>query len=145
MWIIRLMLWPLCTLFGVQSEIQLAQYQCTHINIKVAPLFAFVCNSAPDSSPSKLLLPDCVRFSCCSPIASIHFNCCSLFVSASDAARHLCLLPLLLPDCVHFNCSPIASASAVAPRLRPLHLLLRLHLQLVRFDCCLPIFICQLF
>ena len=85
----------------------------------------------------QLLLPIFVRFSCCSPIASICFNCCSPFLSASAAARHLCLLQLLLPDCVHFNCSPIAS---VAPRLRPLQLLLRLHLQLpdcVRFDCCI--------
>ena len=98
------------------------------------------------------LLPDCVRFSCCSPLASasaaysplasasaaalgpdcgIHFNCCSP------------LPPLLLPDCVccsplasasaaapdrvHFGCymySPIASASTAAARLRPLQLLL---------------------
>ena len=103
-----------------------------------------MCNTAPDSSPSELLLPDCVRFSCCSPIALIRFNCCSPFASASAAARHLCLLQLLLPDCVRFNCSPIASASAVAPRLRPpqVQLLLRLHLQLpdcVRFGCCSPI------
>ena len=110
---------------------------------------------------SELLLPDFVRFSCCSPIASICFNCCSLFASASAAARHLCLLQLLLPncvrfncyspiasvstaprlrqlqlllpDCVRFNCSPIASALAVASRLRLLQLLLRLHLQLPDF------------
>ena len=106
------------------------------------PLFAYVSNSAPDSSLSELLLPDCVRFSCCSPIASIHFDCCSPFASASAAARHLCLVQLLLPDCVRFNCSPIASASADVPRLRPLQLLLRLHLQLpdcIRFDRCSPI------
>ena len=118
MWIIRLMLWPLCTLFGVQSEIQLAQYQCTHINIKVAPLFAYVCNSAPDSSPSKLLLPDCVRFSCCSPIASIHF---------------IDPLQLLFPVCVRFRCcSPLVSASAATPRLRPFQLLP----DCVCFGCC---------
>ena len=121
-------------------------------------------NSAPDSSLSELLLPDCVRFSCCSPIASIRFDCCSPFASASAAARHLCLLQLLLPDCVCFNCSPFASASAaarhlcllqlllpdcvcfncspivsasaVAPRLPPLHLQLP---DCVRFDCCSPI------
>ena len=86
-----------------------------------SPLFAYVCNSAPDSSPSELLIPDCVRFSCCSPIALIRFNCCSPFASASAAARHLCLL---LPDCVRFNCSPIMCTSAAAPRLRPLRLLL---------------------
>ena len=64
-------------------------------------------------------LPACIRFSCCSPLAS-----------ASAAAL----------DCVRFNCfriasasaaaspiqffSPIASASTAAPRLRPLRLLL---------------------
>ena len=102
--------------------------------------------AAPRLRLLQLLLPDCVCFSCCWPIASTHFNWCSQFVSASSAARHLCLLQLLLPDCVHFmiNCSTIASASAVAPRLRlpQLQLLLRLHLQLpdcVRFDFCSPI------
>ena len=92
-----------------------------------SPSFAYVSNSAPDSSLSELLLPDCVRFSCCSPIASIRFNCCSPFESASVAARHLCLS--FSCYCVHYNCSPIAFASAVAPRLRPLQLLLRLHLH----------------
>ena len=86
-----------------------------------------MCNSAPDSSPSELLLPDCIHFSCCSPIALIHFNCCSPFVSASAAARHF--------TCVCFSCySPIASVST-APRLRPLRLLLldRVHRK---FNCC---------
>ena len=56
----------------------------------------------------------------------IHFSCCSPLVSASAAARHLCLLQLLLATCVCFSyCSPIASASAVAPRLRP-----------PKFNCC---------
>ena len=102
-------------------------------------------NPAPDSSlckaaaprlrPLQLLLSICVRFSCCSPIAS-----------ASAAAHCLCPLQLLLPimststapqllplwqllsDCVRFNCCspiasastaarPIASASTAAPRL----------------------------
>ena len=50
------------------------------------------------------LVPDCVRFGCCSPNAS-----------AST----------LLPDGVCFVCcSPIASASTAACRLRPLRLLL---------------------
>ena len=87
------------------------------------------------------LPPDCVRFSCCSPLASAsslrisrcsraqlhHFNCCSPFVSASSCAprlgppqlllhaRRLRPLQLLLR---------IASASATAPRLGPLRLLL---------------------
>ena len=54
------------------------------------------------------LLPDCVRFSCCSrgPDCGIRFNCCSPFASASSC------------------CSPIAPASAAARRLRPLQLLL---------------------
>jgi len=54
----------------------------------------------------QLLLLDCV-----------HFNCCSLIVSASAPAAWLCLLQLLLPDGVClFSCS--------APWLCPLQFLL---------------------
>ena len=77
--------------------------------------------------PDSLLAerPNCVRFSCCSPIAS-----------TPAATRSLHPLQLLLPDCVHFSyCSPLASTSAVAPRLRPLQLLP----DCVRFNCCFPI------
>ena len=81
--------------------------------------------------PLQLLLPDCVRFSCSSPIASastaapdcVRFSCCP----------RLCPLQLLLPNCVRFNCcSLIASASTAAPRLRALQLLLP---DCVRFSC----------
>ena len=67
---------------------------------------------------AELLLPDCVRFSCCSPqdCRSIRFNCCSPFASASAAAPRLRSLQLLLPD---FNCSP--------PPPPP---------DCVHFDCC---------
>ena len=89
---------------------------------------------------AELLLPDWVRFCCCSPIASICFNCyfqlllpdcirfrcCSLIVSASAAAHRLHPLQLLLPDCIRFNCS----------RLRQLRLLLP---DCDRFNCCSPI------
>ena len=130
-------------------------------SLVTCPSFAYVSNPAPDSSlcravapsasaaaprlcPLQLLLPDCIRFSCCSPI-----------VSASAAAPRLHPLQLLLPDCIRFSCcSPIVSASAAAPRLHLLQLLLpncidllqlllpQLHpLQLlfpncVRFSCC---------
>ena len=89
----------------------------------------------------QLLLPICIRFSCCSPLASasaaaldcVCFNC-SPIASASAAAPRLCPLQLLLPDCVHFGCcSPIVSASAAAPRLRLLQLLLS---DCVWFNCC---------
>ena len=44
------------------------------------------------------LLSDCIRFGCCSPIASV------------STALRLHPLLLLLPDCICFNrCSPIAS------------------------------------
>ena len=59
--------------------------------------------------------PDCIRFNCCSPFACVRFQ-------------------LLLPDFARFSCCcmlaacqlllPIASASAAAPQLRPLRLLL---------------------
>ena len=74
------------------------------------------------ASVSAALLPDCVRFSYCSPIAStstllpngVRFVCCFPIASASTLLRPL---HLLLPDCIRFNCcSPIASASAAAPR-----------------------------
>ena len=90
------------------------------------------------ASVSTALLHDCVRFGYCSPIASasillpngVRFVCslatssaaprlrplqfCSPMASASSVVA---LLRLLLPDCVRFSCySPIASASAAAPR-----------------------------
>ena len=72
----------------------------------------------------------CIHFSCCSRLASasaaldcVHFNCFSI-ASASAAAPRL--RPLQL-------CSPMASASSVAPRLLPLQLLLP---DFVRFGCC---------
>ena len=76
--------------------------------------------AAPRLHPLQLLLP-ALR------VASIRFDCRSLFASASAAAL----------DCIHFNCSSIASASAAAPRLHPLQLLLP---DCVRFNnCCSPI------
>ena len=68
-------------------------------------------------NPLQLLLPVCVRFSCCSQIASIRFNCCSPFASATAAAPRLRPLQLLLP---------IASASTAV---------LRLHLLVVPASC----------
>ena len=137
-----------------------ARFACS----AASPSFTYVSNLVPDSSlrraaaprlcPLQLLLAACVRFSCCSTIAS-----------TSVAAPRLCPLQLLLPDCVCFNCcspfastssccTPIASASAAARRLRPLQLLLSIAsalaaaprlrpLQLllpdcVRFNCCSP-------
>ena len=63
------------------------------------------------------LLPDCVRFSCCSPLASA--------------------LQLLLPGPIAASAStaalPLPPLPATAPRLRPLHLLLA---ACIRFSCC---------
>ena len=71
-----------------------------------------------------------------SPIASIRFKCCSPFVSASAAAPRLHPLQLLLAACIRINCcSPIASAST-ASRLCQLRLLLP---DRVHFNCCSPI------
>ena len=57
------------------------------------------------------LLPDCIRFGCCSPIASAS-NLLPTMAFASSAAPRLRPFQLLLPDCVRFNCFPIASPSA---------------------------------
>ena len=71
----------------------------------------------PDLHPLQLLLPDCVR---CSPLASasslqllpdcIRFGCCSAIAIASTAAPRLCPLQLLLPDHVRFDCCSLPSA-----------------------------------
>ena len=96
---------------------------------------------------AELLLPDCVRFVLLLPDCidllqlllpvCVHFSRCSPIASASHA-RRLRPLQLLLPDCVRFSCcSPIASLQLLrAPRLRPFQLLLP---DCVRFDCCSPI------
>ena len=90
------------------------------------------------SNPAQEYGPDCVRFSCCSPIDLLQLLlpvCVLLLASFSTAQlaaaprlRPLrlllpdCSVPfelqLLLPHCVRFNCSsPIGSASTTAPRL----------------------------
>ena len=61
--------------------------------------------TAPQLHPLLLLLPDGVRFSCCSPIA-LHFNCCSPIESTSAATRCLRLVQLQLLDCICFGCCP---------------------------------------
>ena len=69
-----------------------------------SPSFAYVSNPVLDSSLCRaaaprlhqLLLPHCVRFSCCSPIGST--------APRLHLLPQLHLLQLLLPDCVHFNC-----------------------------------------
>ena len=106
------------------------------------PCSPTVRNPAPDSSLCReLLLPDCVRFSCCSRARLRH---------PLPLLLPVCLrFQLLLPDCARFSCcSPLASASAASPdrvrfgcymctpRLRPLQLLLP---DCVRFNCCSPI------
>ena len=94
-----------------------------------SPLFAYVTIPAPNSSVQTAAPRDCVRFGCCSPIASIRFKLlfpvsvrfrCSQ--SPISTAPRLRPLWLLLPDC-----------STAAPRLRPLQLQLS---DCVRFDCC---------
>ena len=102
-----------------------------------SPSFAYVSNPVPDSSLCRPATPRLHPLSCCSPIASIRFNCCSPFVSASAAVPRLRLPPLPLAICVRFSCcSPIVSTSAAAPRLRPLQLLFP---DCIHFDCCSPI------
>ena len=98
-----------------------------------SPSFSYVSNPAPDSSlcrataprlrPLQLLLPDCID-----PLQlllpdCIRFSCCSPLASASAAAPRLHPLQLL-PDCICFGC---------CSRLRPLQLLLP---DCIRFDCC---------
>ena len=99
------------------------------------PSFTYVSIWRQAALCAELLLPDCTRFSCCSPN-----------VSALAAAPQLRPLRLLLPDCVHFGCcSLIASASTVAPdcvhsAAAPCLLLLQLLLaDCIRFSFCSPL------
>jgi len=88
----------------------------------------------------QLLLPDYVRFNCCSPIMST--SRCSLVVPTSVAAPRLHQLLLLLPNCISFCCcSRITSASAAAPRLRPLvitHMQYKVHVRRSRVISLVP-------
>ena len=76
-----------------------------------SPSFVYVSNPAGAGQLSvrtELLLPDCVHFSCRSPIASIRFNCMLLPVCVRFS--YCSPLASALADCVRFNCcSPIAS------------------------------------
>ena len=83
---------------------------------------------------AELLLPDCVRFSCCFSrycIDPFQLLLSSRLASASAAFRRLRPLQLLLSIAV--NWFPIASASAAAPRMPTLLP------DGVRFVCCSPI------
>ena len=96
-----------------------------------SPSYAYVTNPAPDSSLCRaaaprlrtlqLLLPDCID-----PLQTAvpRFHPLQLLPTdyvPSAVARHSRSLQLLFPD---FNSSPIVFASAAAPRLLPLQLLL---------------------
>ena len=117
-----------------------------------SPLFAYRAKPGAGQLSEELLLPACVLFSCCSPLASRLQLLLPgpIAASASTAAPRLPLprVQLLLPDCGPLQlllaafmiscCSrSIASASTAAPRLRPLQLLLaRLRpLRLLLPDC----------
>ena len=106
-------------------------------HLATSTLLTYISNRAPTALCAELLLPNCVHFCCCSPIAStrhmllaacVCFSCCSPFASASAAARCLRPLQLLLPGigCVRFICS----------RLRLLQLLLP---DCICFNSCSPI------
>ena len=96
-----------------------------------SPLFAYVSNSAPDSSLCEATAPRLHPFQLLLP-ARLPLDPLQLLLPVCIRLRPL---QLLLPDCVRFNCcSPIVSASTAAPRLRPLQLLLLP--DCIRFDCC---------
>ena len=67
--------------------LQLLLPNCIHFTAACSPIASASSTAAPQLHLLELLLPSCVRFDCCSPIAS-----------ASTAAPQLCLLRLLLPE-----------------------------------------------
>ena len=79
-------------------------------------LYVSASTAAPRLCPLQLLLAACVCISCCSQLRPlqllpdcVRFGCCSPIVSAPTAAPRLHPLQLLLPDCIRFDCcSPIA-------------------------------------
>ena len=87
------------------------------------PSFAYVSNLVPDSSLCRAAAPRL------HPLHSPRY-CINLLHSPRYCINLLhspryCIDSLQLPDCVRIGCCyPIASASTVAPRLRPLRLLL---------------------
>ena len=133
----------MCRLGGKNSVVKgLTSSFARFARSATSPLFAYmtIYSGAEQLSVQTAAPRDCVRFGCCSPIASIRFKllspvsvrfrCCSPLAFASAA-----LSPR--PDCVSFGCSsPIASDSTAAPRLRPLQLQLS---DCVHFDCCSPL------
>ena len=99
-----------------------------------SPMFAYRAQSGAGQLSEELLLPDCVRFSCCSRARLRHplplllalpvclrlaSSCCSPIAPASAAARYpIASASTAAPDCVRLNCcSP----------------------DCIRFDCCSPI------
>ena len=68
-------------------------------SIQLLLLITYASAAAPQLYPLQLLLPNCIRFSCCSPT-----------VSASAAAPRLHPLQLLLPNCIRFSCCSAINA-----------------------------------
>ena len=133
-----------CLIYSVQHTLYYTSSFARFARSATSPSFAYVSNPVPDSSLCRAAAPRAIasiRFNCSGP-ACIRFSCCSPLASASAAARRLRPLQLLLsiasvstasrlrplrlllPDCVRFNS---------APRWRPLRLLLP---DCVRFNCC---------
>ena len=92
--------------YGLQKEYSVFHSPC---NLRVEPQHMHIVHTAAE-------LPACIRFSCCSPLASasaaardcVRFVCCSLIASAST----------LLPDGVRFVCcSPIGPLQLLLPIL----------------------------
>ena len=82
-----------------------------------APRFASASAAVPQLRPFQLLHSDCVR---CSPLTAtsslrllpdcVRFGCCSPIAIASTAAPRLRPLQLLLPDRFRFDCCSLPSA-----------------------------------
>ena len=103
----------------------------------LSPRSPTVRNPVPDSSLCRAA-PRCVRFSCCSPLASLQLLLAGPIAAyASTAAPRLPPLPAAAPDCACFSCCLLAACVCFSccSRLRPLRLLLP---DCVRFNCCAP-------
>ena len=87
------------------------QYTTPYISLFVTSSFAQLLHEQSGAGRLSAAAPDCIDpLQLLLPIASIHFNCCSLFVSASAAAPqlHLLVASAVLESsspCPHAQCS----------------------------------------
>ena len=93
----------------------------------------------------QLLLPVCVRFSCCSRLRllqllpdCVRFGCCSLIASASTTAPRLRPFQLLFPDCMHLLVAPAGFQPMPGPNVLK-HSSRSLRFSILKYESCVSL------